>query len=100
MTEIEQQIMSSPENNEIVAAITNIGLHTPTTVMQSSSLRSNIAELTVELVPKYDPRRKQTTDQIIDNLRERFKDNEGPANIRFNKMKVGPPQVKDFEVKI
>ena len=100
MTEIEQQIMSSPENNEIVAAITNIGLHTPTTVMQSSSLRSNIAELTVELVPKYDPRRKQTTDQIIDNLRERFKDFEGPANIRFTKMEGGPPQGKDVEVKI
>ncbi|MEC9256984.1 MAG: efflux RND transporter permease subunit, partial [Candidatus Poribacteria bacterium] len=91
---------SSPENDEIIAAITNIGLHTPTTVMQSSSLRSNIAELTVELVPKYDPRRKHTTDQIIDNLRERFKDFGGPANILFTKMEGGPPQGKDVEVKI
>ena len=100
MKEIEQQVISSPENDEIIAAITNIGLHTPTTVMQSSSLRSNIAELTVELVPKYDPRRKHTTDQIIDNLRERFKDFGGPANILFTKMEGGPPQGKDVEVKI
>ena len=100
MKEIEQQVISSPENDEIIAAITNIGLHTPTTVMQSSSLRSNIAELTVELVPKYDPRRKHTTDQIIDNLRERLKDFGGPANILFTKMEGGPPQGKDVEVKI
>jgi len=100
MKKIEQQVISPPGNEEIIAVITNVGLHTPTTVMQSSSMRSNIAELTVELVPKYDSRRKRTTDQIIDNLRERLKDFSGPGNILFTKMEGGPPQGKDVEVKI
>lgn len=71
---------------------------TPTSGMDSTTLRSNAGEVLVELVPK--DRRDRSVDQIIASLREKTVAIGGVEKLTFDKLQGGPPQGQDVEVKV
>ncbi len=97
LTKIEEIAMSFP-SHERVAVISNIGMLTPTSGMDSTTLRSNAGEVLVELVPK--DRRVRSVDQIIASLREKTAEIGGVEKLTFDKLQGGPPQGRDVEVKV
>ena len=97
LAKIEEIAMSLP-SHERVAVMTNIGLLTPTSGMEGATLRSNVGEVLVELVPK--DQRVRSRDELIAELRGKLVGISGIEKLTFDKMEGGPPQGKDVEVKI
>lgn len=97
LTKIEEIAMSLP-SDERVAVISNIGMLTPTSGMDSTTLRSNAGEVLVELVPK--DQRVRSVDEIIESLREKTVAIGGVDKLTFDKLQGGPPQGQDVEVKV
>ena len=97
MEKVEQAVKSLPKE-EYIALVTNIGLQTPTSAMESTTVRSNAAEILVELVPKN--QRVRSRDEIIESLRLELVDVTGAEKISFDKLEGGPPRTKDVEVKV
>ena len=73
LAQVEEVAMSLP-SDEYVAVVTNIGLITPTSLLEGSSVRSNVGEVLVELVPK--DQRTRSTDEIIAGLRGKAQGNQ------------------------
>ena len=97
LAKIEEVAMSLP-SDEIVAVVTNIGLITPTSLLEGSSIRSNVGEVLVELVPK--DQRRRSTDEIIADLRGKVDAISGIEKLIFDAQQGGPPQGSDVEVKV
>jgi multidrug efflux pump subunit AcrB len=97
LAELEQHAMALP-SGELIAVVTNVGILTPTSGMETMSLRSNVGEVLVELTPK--DQRSRSVDDIIRDLRERVGDVAGVDQLSFAKMDGGPPQGQDVEVKV
>ena len=97
LAKVEEVAMSLP-SDERAAVATNIGLLTPTSGMEGSSIRSNIGEVLIELVPK--DKRKRSTDEIIASLRGKVEAISGIEKLTFDKLQGGPPQGTDVEVKV
>ena len=97
LAKVEEVAMSLP-SDERIAVVTNIGLITPTSLLEGSSVRSNTGEVLVELVPK--DQRVRSTDEIIAGLRGKVEAISGIEKLTFDKMAGGPPQGTDVEVKV
>ena len=97
LAKIEEVAMSLP-SDELVAVVTNIGLITPTSLLEGSSIRSNVGEVLVELVPK--DQRRRSTDEIIADLRGKVDAISGIEKLIFDAQQGGPPQGSDVEVKV
>lgn len=97
LAKVEEVAMSLP-SDERIAVVTNIGLVTPTSLLGGSSIRSNIGEVLVELVPK--DQRVRSTDEIIAGLRGKVEAISGIEKLTFEKQAGGPPQGADVEVKV
>lgn len=97
LAKIEEIAMSLPAD-ERVAVATNIGLITPTSMLDGSTARSNVGEVLVELVPK--DQRLRSTDEIIVDLREKAETISGIEKLIFDAQQGGPPQGSDVEVKV
>ena len=97
LAKVEEVAMSLPPD-ERIAVVTNIGLVTPTSLMGGSSIRSNIGEVLVELVPK--DQRVRSTDEIIAGLRGKIEAISDIEKLTFEKQAGGPPQGADVEVKV
>ena len=97
LAQVEKVAMSLP-SDERVAVVTNVGLVTPTSLLEGSSIRSNVGEVLVELVPKN--QRARSTDEIIAELRGKLKAISGIEKLTFDAQQGGPPQGTDVEVKV
>ena len=97
LAKIEEVAMSLP-SDELIAVVTNIGLITPTSLLEGSSVRSNVGEVLVELVPK--DQRVRSTDEIIADLRGKIEAISGIEKLIFDAQQGGPPQGSDVEVKV
>ncbi len=97
LSKVEEVAMSLPPN-ERVAVVTNIGLLTPTSSVESMTVRPNVGEVLVELVPS--DQRERGVDEIIAELRPKIVEISGIEKFSFDKLQGGPPQGKDVEVKI
>jgi len=97
LSKVEEVAMSFPAR-ERVAVVTNIGLLTPTSGVEGMTVRSNVGEVLVELVPS--GQRERSVDEIIAALRPNIADISGIEKFSFNKLQGGPPQGKDVEVKV
>ena len=97
LAELERQAMALPKG-ELIAVVSNVGILTPTSGMETMSIRSNIGEILVELVPK--DQRSRSVDEVIRDLRERIGSVSGVDKLSFAKLDGGPPQGQDVEVKV
>ena len=97
LAKVEEVAMSLP-SDERIAVVTNIGLITPTSLQEGSSLRSNVGEVLVELTPK--DQRARSTDQIIEGLRGKVEAISDIEKLTFDTQAGGPPQGADVEVKV
>jgi multidrug efflux pump len=97
LAEIERQAMTLPEH-EVIAVVANVGLLTPLSGMETMSIRTNVGEVLVELVPK--DQRTRSVDDVIRELREKIGGVSGVDKLSFAKMQGGPPQGQDVEVKV
>ena len=97
LAKVEEVSMSLP-SDERIAVVTNIGLLTPTSLQEGSSVRSNVGEVLVELTPK--DQRVRSTDEIVEGLREKIEAISGIEKLTFDAQQGGPPQGADVEVKV
>ena len=99
IAQLEDAAKKLPEE-DVAAIVSNIGLHTPTSgLFEGVTYGSNFGELIIELVPK--DQRTQSTDQIIDSLRQQTANISGmEKKPNFVKLEGGPPQGQDVEVKV
>ena len=97
LAKVEEVAMSLP-SDERIAVVTNIGLVTPTSLQEGSSIRSNVGEVLVELTPK--DQRVRSTDEIIADLRGKVDAISGIEKLTFDAQQGGPPQGSDVEVKV
>ncbi|MCZ6678644.1 MAG: efflux RND transporter permease subunit, partial [Candidatus Poribacteria bacterium] len=97
LSKIEEIAMALPAH-ERIAVVTNIGLLTPTSGMEGTTVRANVGEVLVELVPK--GQRRRSVDEIIAELRPQIMGVSGVESFMFDKLQGGPPQGKDVEVKV
>ena len=97
LAKVEEVAMSLPAD-ERVAVVTNIGLVTPTSLLEGSSVRSSVGEVLIELVPK--DQRDRSTDEIIASLRGKVEAISGIEKLTFDTQAGGPPQGSDVEVKV
>lgn len=97
LAELERQAMALPAS-ELIAVVANVGILTPTSGMETMSIRTNVGELLIELVPK--DQRDRSVDEVIADLRERIGAVSGVDKLSFAKMDGGPPQGQDVEVKV
>ena len=97
LAKVEEVAMSLP-SDERIAVVTNIGLLTPTSLQEGSSVRSNVGEVLVELTPK--DQRVRSTDEIVEGLREKIEAISGIEKLTFDAQQGGPPQGSDVEVKV
>ena len=97
LAKVEEVAMSLP-SDERIAVVTNIGLVTPTSLQEGSSVRSNVGEVLVELTPK--DQRVRSTDEIIADLRGKVEAISGIEKLIFDAQQGGPPQGSDVEVKV
>lgn len=86
-------------SNEVVAIVSNIGLHTPTSgLMEGVTYGSNFGEVIVELTPKQE--RQRGVDEIIASMRKQTATISGIEQLNFITQEGGPPQGQDVEVKV
>ena len=97
IAQIEEVIISLPAS-EIAATVSNIGLLTPTSGLESAVFRPNVGEVLIELIPK--DQRKRSVDEIIAEIRPRINVISGIEKLIFDKLQGGPPQGRDVEVKV
>ena len=97
LAKIEEVAMSLPAP-ERVAVVTNIGLITPTSSVEGMTVRANVGEVLIELVPS--DQRKRNVDEIITELRPKMAGISEIEKFTFEKLQAGPPRGKDVEVKI
>ena len=97
LAKVEEVAMSLP-SDERIAVVTNIGLVTPTSLQEGSSVRSNVGEVLVELTPK--DQRVRSTDEIVEGLREKIEVISDIEKLTFDAQQGGPPQGADVEVKV
>ncbi len=97
LAKVEEVAMSLP-SDERIAVVTNIGLVTPTSLQEGSSVRSNVGEVLVELTSK--DQRVRSTDEIIADLRGKVEAISGIEKLIFDAQQGGPPQGSDVEVKV
>ena len=97
LAKVEEVAMSLPAD-ERIAVVTNVGLITPVSLLEGSSIRSNVGEVLVELVPKN--QRARSTDEIIAGLRGKVEAISGIEKLTFDTQAGGPPQGTDVEVKV
>ena len=94
-----EKVAASIPAAERVAIVSNLGLHTPTSgILGSTTLRSNVGEVLVELVPK--DQRKRSVDDIVNDLRPQVAKISGIEKLTIDKLQGGPPQGADVDVKI
>ena len=94
-----EKVAASIPTDERVAIVSNLGLHTPTSgILGSTTLRSNVGEVLVELVPK--DQRKRSVDDIVNDLRPQVAKISGIEKLTIDKLQGGPPQGADVDVKI
>ena len=98
ISQIEKVAASIPAD-ERIAIVSNLGLHTPTSgLLGTTTLRSNVGEVLVELVPKNE--RKRSVDDIVDSLRPQLARVSGMDKLIIDKLQGGPPSGADVDVKI
>ena len=97
LAKVAEVAMSLP-SDERIAVVTNIGLLTPTSLQEGSSVRSNVGEVLVELAPK--DQRVRSTDEIVADLRGKVEAISGIEKLIFDAQQGGPPQGADVEVKV
>ena len=98
LAKLEEVAMSLPPD-ERVAIVTNTGILTPTSgLLEGATVRSNVGEVLIELVPKDE--RGRSTDEIIASLRGKAAEISGVEKLTFDKLDGGPPQGADVEVKV
>ena len=94
-----EKVAASIPPDERVAIVSNLGLHTPTSgILEGTTLRSNVGEVLVELVPK--DQRKRSVDDIVDDLRPQIAKVSGIEKLTIDKLQGGPPSGADVDVKI
>lgn len=94
-----EKVAASIPPDERVAIVSNLGLHTPTSgILEGTTLRSNVGEVLVELVPK--DQRKRSVDEIVDELRPQIAKVSGIEKLTIDKLQGGPPSGADVDVKI
>ncbi len=94
-----EKVAASIPSEERIAIVSNLGLHTPTSgLLGATTLRSNVGEVLVELVPKNE--RKRSVDDIVDSLRPQLARVSGVDKLIIDKLEGGPPSGADVDVKI
>ncbi|MDA1192223.1 MAG: efflux RND transporter permease subunit, partial [Candidatus Poribacteria bacterium] len=86
LASIEKEVLSL-SSSELAAVVTNVGLSTPVSGMESATVSTNVGVLLVELVPK--DQRTRTVDEIIRDLRGRVSATTGVEKLTFEKLEGG-----------
>ena len=94
MSKYEEQTHIIPKE-ELQAVITNVGL------LQGDEewyVKKNVAQILVQLKPMEE--RKNTTDELLELLRNNCQNISGPISVQFAKISGGPPVGKPISVKV
>lgn len=94
LTEVEKKLKKLPEN-EIESIVRNAGM---LITDQEWIFNTASGHIMVDLVERND--RDRSIDEIIAFCREITTDIPGPLSIEFRKLRAGPPNPKDIEVKV
>ena len=97
IAQIEEIVATIPAD-ELVTVVSNIGLLTPSSAVETSVFRANVGEVLVELTPKGE--RERSVDEIVTEIRPRINAISNIEKVIFDKPQAGPSQGKDIEVKV
>lgn len=94
ISKIEKLALELPKN-EVAAVVANVGI---LQLEDDTIVNTHVGEVMVDLVePRY---RERTSDEIIEELREKIKPISGISKLEFGKVATGPPTGKPVEVKV
>ncbi|MCK4795863.1 MAG: efflux RND transporter permease subunit, partial [Spirochaetes bacterium] len=94
---IEKQILSAINKEEIIAVNTIIGHHRVKKINDRGN-RENWAQVGIYLVPS--TKRKRNVNEIVKSIKKKIKDNNDFEKIIFSKKIIGPDPGKGVDVKI